>query len=370
MSLAVPFLGRQLKNPVIVAAGPWSRSAAAIQQSIDAGAAAVVTETITLEAGTVVRPRLYLDDGRLFNTMLYSTLDLEQWEQEMEQIDKRDSMLICSIWGATPSEAAYIASKVERMGADAVELSISAPIGTKNERLSNHSEHIGEFVRTIVQAVDIPVMVKLSYDASINAGFVRAIEESGAAAMSAIDSLKGLSGVDIEYQRAVMPTYGGYTGPNIRPVSLAVTATLSQLTRCQICGIGGIGSFQNVLEFLMLGADAVQLASAVMLHGYGRITEIVEGLGEWVAGHGGSVERLRGAALGSLIPFEEIPEQPLVSALDAPCAREDCSLCATGCLYGGVRREAGGIATDPARCTGCGLCVARCPDHKLRLVWK
>lgn len=370
MSLAVPFLGRQLKNPVIVAAGPWSRSAAAIQQSIDAGAAAVVTETITLEAGTVVRPRLYLDDGRLFNTMLYSTLDLEQWEQEMEQIDKRDSMLICSIWGATPSEAAYIASKVERMGADAVELSISAPIGTKNERLSNHSEHIGEFVRTIVQAVDIPVMVKLSYDASINAGFVRAIEESGAAAMSAIDSLKGLSGVDIEYQRAVMPTYGGYTGPNIRPVSLAVTATLSQLTRCQICGIGGIGSFQNVLEFLMLGADAVQLASAVMLHGYGRITDIVEGLGEWVAGHGGSVERLRGAALGSLIPFEEIPEQPLVSALDAPCAREDCSLCATGCLYGGVRREAGGIATDPARCTGCGLCVARCPDHKLRLVWK
>lgn len=106
MSLSVPFLGRQLKNPVIVAAGPWSRSAAAIQRSVDAGAAAVVTETITLEAGSVIRPRLYLDDGRLFNTMLYSTLDLEQWEQEMDRIDKRDSMLICSIWGATPSETA------------------------------------------------------------------------------------------------------------------------------------------------------------------------------------------------------------------------------------------------------------------------
>ena len=121
MSLSVQFLGMTLKNPVIVAAGPWSCDAAAIQKSIDAGAAAVVTETITLEASTRVCPRLYQHGGSLFNTMLYSTIDLEQWEQEIKRIDKRDSILICSVWGATESETAYIAKKVERLGADAIE---------------------------------------------------------------------------------------------------------------------------------------------------------------------------------------------------------------------------------------------------------
>ena len=174
MSLSVQFLGMTLKNPVIVAAGPWSCDAAAIQKSIDAGAAAVVTETITLEASTRVCPRLYQHGGSLFNTMLYSTIDLEQWEQEIKRIDKRDSILICSVWGATESETAYIAKKVERLGADAIELSISAPIGTRSTRFGRFQEQIGGYVRAVVEAVDLPVMVKLSYDASANVAFVHA----------------------------------------------------------------------------------------------------------------------------------------------------------------------------------------------------
>ena len=191
MSLSVQFLGMTLKNPVIVAAGPWSCDAAAIQKSIDAGAAAVVTETITLEASTRVCPRLYQHGGSLFNTMLYSTIDLEQWEQEIKRIDKRDSILICSVWGATESETAYIAKKVERLGADAIELSISAPIGTRSTRFGRFQEQIGGYVRAVVEAVDLPVMVKLSYDASANVAFVHAVEQAGAQAISAIDSLKG-----------------------------------------------------------------------------------------------------------------------------------------------------------------------------------
>ena len=73
MCTAVDFMGLPLKNPVIVAAGPWSRDAASIQKAIDAGAAAVVTETITLEKSQLLRPRIYRQEGRLLNTTLYST---------------------------------------------------------------------------------------------------------------------------------------------------------------------------------------------------------------------------------------------------------------------------------------------------------
>ncbi len=79
MCTAVDFMGLPLKNPVIVAAGPWSRDAASIQKAIDAGAAAVVTETITLEKSQLLRPRIYRQEGRLLNTTLYSTLSSSSW---------------------------------------------------------------------------------------------------------------------------------------------------------------------------------------------------------------------------------------------------------------------------------------------------
>ena len=134
MTLNTEYMGLKLKNPILVAAGPWSRDRASIQRSIDAGAGAVVTETITLEANQNPSPRLYMGStGQMFNTTLFSGLHLEQWEQEFEALQRGDCKLIASIWGNTPSELAYLAGKVERMGADAVEVSVSAPLGTRME---------------------------------------------------------------------------------------------------------------------------------------------------------------------------------------------------------------------------------------------
>ena len=107
MSFGTDYMGLSLKNPIIVAAGPWSRDGASIQRSIDAGASAVITETITLEANQNPSPRLYLSPtGQLFNTTLFSGIHLEQWEQEFEGLHRGDCKLIASIWGNTPSELA------------------------------------------------------------------------------------------------------------------------------------------------------------------------------------------------------------------------------------------------------------------------
>ena len=157
MSLSTEYMGLKLKNPIVVAAGPWSRDGASIQRSIDAGASAVVTETITLEANQNPSPRLYLSgSGQLFNTTLFSGIHLEQWEQEFESLRRGDCKLIASIWGNTPSELAYLAGKVERMGADAVEVSLSAPLGTRMDVGTVPREIFG-FISAVTEAVDIPV---------------------------------------------------------------------------------------------------------------------------------------------------------------------------------------------------------------------
>lgn len=370
MTICTDFMGITLKNPIVVAAGPWSRDSASIQRSIDAGAGAVVTETITLEANPILHPRIYWNpEHQLFNTKLFSDLHLEQWEQEFDRLSLGDCKLIASIWGSSPSELSYLANKVERMGADAVEVSISAPLGTRSTTINTYPQEIYEYAHAVAEAVDIPVIVKLSYEAANSSSFTRSLEQSGVKGVSAIDSLKGLIGVDLENRRALMPTYGGYSGQHIKPISLATTATLKQITGFPICSCGGIDTAADALEFIMMGAECVQLASVVMREGYGVITQIVRGIESWMDKHGcRDLSEIRGAALNSLLPFEDVQPQPLVALLDSPC-RADCDLCLRGCLYQAISRTVGAIQIDSKKCTGCGLCAARCPEKKIHLGW-
>lgn len=369
MPACVEFMGLLLKNPILTAAGPWARDGASIQRCVDAGAAAVITETITLEANPVLRPRLYCDGDRLFNTKLYSDLHLEQWESQLEQVHLGDCKLIASIWASTPSEMAYLAARVERMGAHGIEISISAPIGTRSPAFNYASDHIRAAIHAAARAVDIPVMVKLSYEAAASLPFLRAVQEAGAVAISAIDALRGIQGIDLERRRPRMPTYGGYSGPAIHPISLAVTAALMQYTTLPLCSVGGIQCGEQALEFLMLGAHAVQIGTVIQMEGYSAITRIVQETEHWMDAHGGlSPEALRGTALSALVPFEDMDSQLLTAHLDSPC-RSHCGLCMAGCRYDAISRAEDQLRIDPGRCQGCGLCAARCPEHVISLSW-
>mgnify|MGYP005920897567 FL=1 len=186
--------------------------------------------------------------------------------------------------------------------------------------------------------------------------------------VTAIDALKGLMGVDLEHHRALMPTYGGYSGQYIRPIALATIATLKQTTGFPICGCGGINSAHDALEFIMLGAQSVQLASVLLRDSYEAIPRILGDLERWLEDHGYySIEEVCGLALGSLQAFEELPPRPLTAHLTGGC--NGCGKCVSSCLYGAMTMEAGKIVLDAARCTGCGMCEAICPENALELRW-
>ena len=364
--LSVNFMGLPLKNPIIAAAGPWCRDAAAMQKAIDAGAAAVVTETITLEKSHMVSPRVFYRDGEVYNTTLYSTMSLEEVEQEAERLKKKDAFLICNIRGTTPSELRYLGNRMQRLGADALELCCFTPIGTKLEDISIRPEEVGEMVRSVTSAVEIPVMVRLPHHAALNPAFARQIAQNGARAISAIESLEGINGVDIETGRCTMAAIGGCTGAHLRPLSLAATAVLHQLADCEIAAMCGVESWQSIVEFLMLGATVVQMGSAIMLNGYGYITETLQKLEHWMQERGyRDLSAVRGKALSSLSPFEKLPDWLLHADAALPCdgtCPDGCQeRCRCACLYGAIFCKNGKIAVDPDACTGCGLCVSVCP---------
>ncbi len=371
MNLSVDFMGLKLKNPVIVAAGPWTGNGEMIRKAIEAGAGAVVTETIVNEIRRNPRPQLASKDKGVHNIRLYSEIELEEWEDEIAIAKSAGGVVIANILAHTPSEMAYIASMLERFGADAIEIGGACPHGEGIEVLAADPQKNYEIARQVVNSVKIPVMVKLSPSVTNMAKLARAIEKSGASAISAIDTIRSILGVDIGTQKPLLPSYGGYSGAPIRPIGLAAVATIAQATGLQVCGIGGVESYENVLEYIMLGASVVQMGTAVMLNGFGHIGKVLSELETWLEANGiRSIDDVRGKALSSLKSIEEIEIEPLVASLQKSCVREDCGYCISSCIYRAVSRQKGNIVIDREACMGCGLCMTRCPDRNFKLLWE
>ncbi|HWQ79152.1 MAG TPA: 4Fe-4S binding protein [Anaerovoracaceae bacterium] len=364
------FLGLKMKNPIIVSAGPWNRDGISVRKSIAAGAGAVITETIVTDTLLDVRPRIAYNGLGAQNIRLYSDIQVEGWQREMDIAKSKDGIVIASVWAHTPSELAYLAMKMEKFGADAIELGISSPMGENLEVVASDAERVYEMTREVVSSVKIPVMAKLSQNATNIAKAAKAVKNAGGSGVSAINTIRCILGVDIDTMEPTLSTYGGYSGPPIRPLGLASVATIAQTVDIPIAGIGGIENYKNALEYIMLGASAVEIGTAVMVNGFERITEIVNDLEQWADAKGiKEVKAIRGAALKNLKSFEEIKIEPVVSRIGSPVCAASCEACMKACIYGAIQKENGTIVQDPEKCTGCGLCTFICPDKKFKLDW-
>ena len=368
--LKTNFLGLELKNPIIIAAGPWNRDGAALKASLAAGAGAVVTESIVSDTLLDVRPRIACDKNGAQNIRLYSDIQIEGWERELDIAKSNGGIVIASISAHTPSELVYLASKLEKFGADAIEISVSNPMGEGLEVVASHADVVYEMTKEVVGAVKLPVMVKLSQNTTNISKVAKAVKAAGGSCVSAINAVRGILGVDIENAKPTLSTYGGVSGEYIRPLGLASVATISQTVDIPICGIGGITSGKNAIEYIMLGASAVQVGSTVMLEGRNAVERIAEEMAIWMDSHKiSSIEEIRGKALENLKSFDEMKIEPAVSTVKSVPCTENCDKCTVACLYGAITREADTVIADSNKCSGCCLCTFICPAKKLKLEW-
>lgn len=371
MDLSVKFMGLSLKNPILISAGPLTGSGEMMRKAVEAGAGAVVTKTIANEIRSNVRPRLVKSEWGLHNIELYSDFTLEEWEREIAYAKKHGAVVIANILGHTPSEIAYIAQKVERYGADAIELGVSCPHGEGLEGVYSEPSVLYEFIKAVVNRVKIPVMIKLSSNVTNVVKLAKAAEKAGASAISGIDTVRSIAGVDIYTGKALLPTFGGYSGDAIRPMGLATIAFISQATSIPTCGIGGITKPEHVLEYMMLGASTVQVCTSVVLNGYEHINFLIEGLRDLMTNNGyESFNQIKGKALASLKSFEEIKKEPYVSQAKQECSSSFCQKCSKACIYEAIEWINGKIKVNSQCCTGCGLCVSICPNGIFELIWK
>lgn len=374
--LSVDAMGLKLKNPVIISAGPWSRGHKGIRAALNSGAAAVVTETIVAEPYPDLSPRYAYDGRGLQNIRMYSALDMEDWIEEFKQLKKEgrnaeDGLIIANITAGTPSELAYLARKFEKAGVDALELGLACPMGEGMEIVAANPNKTYAFTKEVVENVSIPVMVKLTQSMNNLTEVVASIEKAGASGITAINTMRCILGINVETGDPILPTYGGYSGSPIRPLGLATVAGIAQSTELPIFGIGGVENYQNVLEYIMLGASAAEVGTAILVNGYGIIPKMLADLEQWMKKHHYATwDEVRGNSLDKLYSFEELKVEPQRAYLTSECGKEECGKCLVCCLDEAIAFKDGRLVIDEEKCTGCGLCRDICPDKKIVLKWK
>ncbi len=390
--LSVDFCGFRLLNPFLLASAPPTATGAMIRRAYQAGWAGAVTKTLVMDASSVVNltPRLaslsYTGEGgelkRIFafeNVELVTDRPLEVWLEEIEALVKEfpDRLTIASIMddASRPDGWQEMARLCEQAGAKAVEINMSCPHGMPERgmgmAIGQHADLAGQVTRWVREAVEVPVIVKMTPNVTDVTIVAQECLTAGADAISAVNTVAAIMGVDLETMTPLpnvwgASTPGGMSGPAIKPIALRAVAAIAQTLKAPLSGIGGISGWHDAVEFLALGANHVQICSAVMARGCGIIDELVEGLENFLAEKGfASVADLIGSALPNLKSFNDLDAKRRVAArIDASLCLA-CDACRVSCLDSGyqaiLRRKDGTYEVNTKKCTGCSLCFHVCP---------
>ena len=263
--LAVDICGLHLKNPTMLAAGILDETGKSMAEVARAGAGAIVTKSVGTEprAGHPSPCVVELNVG-LLNAMGLPNPGIGYFAGEISEAKKAGVPIIGSVFGGTEEEIAELASAMARAGADGVELNLSCPHAKGYGAEIGSTPQMVELVcRKAKHGLGVPLFAKLTPNTSDIAALARAAERGGADAVVAINTLKGMA-IEPEARMPILANkVGGLSGPAIRPVGIRCVYEIFEAVKIPIVGVGGISSGMDAIEYIMAGAGAVQIGTAV-----------------------------------------------------------------------------------------------------------
>ena len=300
--LGVELCGLRLRNPTMLASGVLDETARTMVEVARAGAGAVVTKSVGMapREGHANPCVVELDVG-LLNAMGLPNPGIEYFSDEVRAVKAEGVTVIGSVIGGTAEELADVAGLMAGAGADAVELNLSCPhakgLGTE---MGSTPEDVGRACRAVRERIKVPLFAKLTPNTSSIADLARAAEGAGADAVVAINTLKGMA-ISPEAGMPVLANrFGGLSGPAVRPVGVRCVYEIHEAVGIPVIGVGGISTGRDALEYIMAGASAVQVGTAVWTRGPGVFKSICEEVSTFMDEYGYSkVGDMVGAAHGS-----------------------------------------------------------------------
>ncbi len=405
--LSIDLAGIKSPNPFWLASAPPTNTGEQVMRAFDHGWGGAVWKTLGEPIVDTSSRFGAIDVGgqRMvgFNNIeLITDRPLEVNLREIRECKRRypGHALIVSLMVESKDDWRDIIRQVEDTGADALELNFGCPHGMCERGMGSAVGQEPEVLKTVagwaVEFSSIPVLVKLTPNIGdiLEPGVAAA--EAGAHGLSLINTIKSITGVDLD-RMVPYPvvgersTNGGYCGPAVKPIALHMVAALARDPRVNIpiSGIGGISTWRDAAEFIALGATSVQVCTAVMHRGFRIIEDLTDGLSRFLDSKGmASVAELRGRALGGYVEWGDLDLHYKVAAHVDPDLCIGCQLCLVACRdasvdaihTGPVPLAAGHVAAtreqaiargrergvqvtwvDETACTGCNLCSLLCP---------
>ncbi|MEI6764603.1 MAG: NAD-dependent dihydropyrimidine dehydrogenase subunit PreA [Bacteroidota bacterium] len=391
IDLSVEFCGVKFKNPFLLSSSPVSNSAEMVGRAFDAGWAGVAYKTIVSDRLPIIHPSPRMKDYSYNDERLIGLQNVEQTSDRGLQANLRDMtylkkhwpdhILMASIMGFSNQEWADLAIAATEAGADILELNFSCPHMTvegSGAKVGQVEHLVQQFTETVRKVTHLPLVAKMTpniTDMNVPALFAK---RGGADAISAINTVKGLSGIDINQIVPTLNVFGkgsisGYSGPAVKPIGLRYIADLAQNKELglPISGMGGIETWIDALEYILLGASTVQVTTGVIHYGYGIVEDMIEGLSDYMQSKNiAHVSDLVGKALPSLCETDhfDLKRQGIAKYDLDRCI--GCGQCFVVCNdSGGQALEWDSNKRRPVplenKCLSCMVCSFVCPVHKM-----
>lgn len=380
-NLEVNYCGVKYRNPLVLASATPGWDGEAMRRAAEAGIGGVIPKTIGPKQDWAAHPRngrmvLHRFNGKpigQINMELFTTMTREQWVTKELQIAKSGGavMQLSILAMPEPDDTAKLVEEMQATGmVDLFELNVSCPMpaSTVGMHIGKSADLTYKQVKAAKSAANIPLTVKLTPNVADMVEIASAAKEAGADGITISNSIRSFAGVDIETGKPYLRSYGGYTGPAIKPIIMRHLSEVARNVDIPLAAVGGVNSYKEVIEYIMLGATTVQLCTAVMWNGYGKITQIINDLNCWMDEKGyQSFDEIRGIALKDITTVEELAKLPPKFAHIDSEKCLNCGKCEKSCMYRAISKEGGVHTVRAENCDGCGLCAQLCPVNAISL---
>ncbi len=385
------FLGIKSPNPFWLASAPPTDRETNVVRAFKAGWGGVVWKTLGEDPHVVNvnGPRygaIYGNDRQLIgfnNIELISDRPLDVNLREIKKVKKEwpDRAVVVSLMvPVTEKSWKAIIPLVEETEADGIELNFGCPHGMSERGMGSaigqDPEYIENIARWCKEATRMPVIVKLTPNITDICQPAQAAKRGGADGVSLINTINSILSVDLDKMAPYPNTdgkgsHGGYCGPAVKPIALNMVAEISRHANTigyPISGIGGITTWRDVIDFMALGAQNVQVCTAAMTYGFKIVEELESGVKTWMdkTGHA-NLDSFIGAAVPNVVDWKYLNMNHVVKArinqeLCTKCGR--CHIVCEDTSHQAITTEKDGeryFDINDEECVGCNLCASVCP---------
>jgi dihydropyrimidine dehydrogenase (NAD+) subunit PreA len=384
--LSINFLGVECENPFFLSSSPVCNNADQISKAFDAGWAGIFYKTVGINGMDEVSPRFDITTKEstpwtgFKNMEQISERSLEENVEDIKILKSKypNKVIGVSIMGSNEEEWIKLAKEVTAAGADILELNFSCPQMTSHAMGSDvgqNPELVFKYTKAVVENTHLPVVAKMTPNIGKMEEPAIAAMRAGAKGISTINTIKSITNIDLDNLTGKPVINGkssisGYSGKAVKPIALRF---ITQLAQCEelkgeeLSGIGGIETWQDAVEFILLGCRNVQVTTSVMQYGYRIVEDMINGLSHFMEERGvDHLDELVGIALKNIIPAEELDRSfMIIPQIDSEkCI--GCGRCYVSCYDGSHQaikwnsdKRMPEIITE--RCVGCHLCLNVCP---------